>query len=77
MFRHAGDRAEVFLAHPGGPFWRNRDDGAWTIPKGEYVPPETAFEAALREWQEETGFAADGPFLELGEVRGQVLAARC
>lgn len=69
MFRRTGGAIEVFLAHPGGPFWRNRDEGAWTIPKGEYVPPETPLEAALREWQEETGFPAHGPFLELGEVR--------
>lgn len=69
MYRQpAGGAAEVLLAHPGGPFWRGRDEGAWTIPKGEYGPPEDALAAARREFEEETGFAVTPPFLPLGEV---------
>jgi predicted NUDIX family NTP pyrophosphohydrolase len=59
---------EVLLARPGGPWWRGKDAGAWTIPKGEYEPPEEPLAAALREWKEETGFAAEPPFIPLGEV---------
>lgn len=59
---------EVLLAHPGGPFWRGRDDGAWTIPKGEFGDDESAAAAARREFREETG-ADPGDRLEpLGEV---------
>jgi predicted NUDIX family NTP pyrophosphohydrolase len=68
MYRRLVSGLEVLLAHPGGPYWRSKDAGAWTIPKGEYVAPEQPLAAALREWAEETGFAAEGPFLELGEV---------
>ena len=69
MFRRAADRAiEVLLAHPGGPYWKNKDEGAWTIPKGEYADTEDALAAARREFAEETGFEALPPFLELGEV---------
>ncbi len=53
---HAAGEIEVLLAHPGGPFWRNKDAGAWTIPKGEYTETETALAAAQREFAEETGF---------------------
>jgi predicted NUDIX family NTP pyrophosphohydrolase len=70
MFRRSpAGGIEVLLAKPGGPYWRNKDAGAWTLPKGEYAPPETALDAALREWAEETGFPAAPPFLPLGEVR--------
>ena len=51
---HAGE-LEVFLVHPGGPFWKNKDDGAWSIPKGEYTDEEDPLEAAKREFEEETG----------------------
>jgi predicted NUDIX family NTP pyrophosphohydrolase len=69
MYRHtAQGTLQVLLAHPGGPFWRNRDEGAWTLPKGEYVEPETAFEAACREFREETGFEPVPPFVPLGDV---------
>ena len=69
MYRRAGDGAvQVLLAHPGGPFWRNKDAGAWTIPKGEYEPPEQPLDAAQREFHEETGFVAKPPFVPLGEV---------
>jgi predicted NUDIX family NTP pyrophosphohydrolase len=69
MYRHTGGVLQVLLAHPGGPFWRNKDDGAWTLPKGEYEAPEEALAAARREFAEETGFEAPGPFLPLGEVK--------
>jgi predicted NUDIX family NTP pyrophosphohydrolase len=54
---------------PGGPFWKNKDMGAWSIPKGEYADTEVPLEAARREFQEETGFTAQGPFLELDEIK--------
>lgn len=60
---------EVFLVHPGGPFWVKKDLGAWSIPKGEYDETEAALDAARREFTEETGFVVDGHFLELGTVR--------
>ena len=69
MVRRAGDGAlQVLLAHPGGPFWRGKDEGAWTIPKGEYEAPEEPLAAARREFAEETGFAVTPPFIPLGEV---------
>jgi predicted NUDIX family NTP pyrophosphohydrolase len=69
MYRLRQDGAkQVLLAHPGGPFWRAKDEGAWTIPKGEYEAPEEALAAALREFAEETGFAANPPFMPLGDV---------
>ena len=69
MFRRtAGGAIEVLLAHPGGPFWQRKDAGAWSLPKGEYDESEEPLAAALREWAEETGFAASPPFLPLGEV---------
>jgi predicted NUDIX family NTP pyrophosphohydrolase len=61
---------EVLLAHPGGPYWANQDDGAWSIPKGEYGPDEDALGAARREFAEELGVAApDGETVALGEVK--------
>ena len=69
MYRWKQDGIEVFLVHPGGPYWANKDLGAWTIPKGEYDNDEEPFAAAQREFFEETGFTADGEFLSLGEVR--------
>lgn len=69
MYRTRGNELEVFLVHPGGPFWSHKDKGVWTIPKGEYEEGDDPLAAALREFQEETGFSAEGPFLELGSVR--------
>ncbi|WBY01719.1 NUDIX domain-containing protein [Ramlibacter tataouinensis] len=69
MFRRTGDGLQVLLAHPGGPFWARKDDGAWTLPKGEVDDGEDAFATALREFEEETGCAPAGPFVDLGEVR--------
>lgn len=60
---------EVFLVHPGGPFWAKKDAASWTIPKGQYEDDEPALEAAKREFTEETGFVADGNFLELGVIK--------
>jgi predicted NUDIX family NTP pyrophosphohydrolase len=69
LFRRSAGRLEVFLAHPGGPFWRDRDAGAWTIPKGVANPDEDLLDAARREFGEETGIQAGGPFLPLGSIR--------
>ena len=69
LFRRTGGRLEVFLAHPGGPFWKNKDEGAWTIPKGIVDDGEEPLAAAKREFEEETGTAPRGPFIELGSIR--------
>ncbi len=69
LYRRSG-QIEIFLVHPGGPFWRNKDAGAWSLPKGEYLPDEDPLAAAKREFQEETGFPPpDGCFIPLGELR--------
>jgi len=60
---------QVFLVHPGGPFFKNKDLGAWSIPKGEFVDGEEALVAAKREFEEETGQAIDGDFIELKPIR--------
>jgi predicted NUDIX family NTP pyrophosphohydrolase len=60
---------QVLLVHPGGPFWRNRDNGAWSVAKGEYESDEAPEAAARREFTEETGWTADGPMVELEEIR--------
>jgi predicted NUDIX family NTP pyrophosphohydrolase len=62
------DALEVLLAHPGGPFWETRDEGAWTIPKGGIHPGEDALQTAQREFVEETGFQPCGPFIPLGRI---------
>jgi predicted NUDIX family NTP pyrophosphohydrolase len=62
------DQIEVLLAHPGGPYWAREDDGAWTIPKG-LVRPDDLLTGALREFREETGLTAQGPFAPLQPVR--------
>jgi len=69
MYRWHHGQLEIFLVHPGGPFWAGKELQAWSIPKGEYREGEPALEAAEREFQEETGFAAHGNFIELGSVR--------
>ncbi|MEJ6023541.1 NUDIX domain-containing protein [Ramlibacter sp. PS4R-6] len=69
LFRRRSGALEVLLARPGGPWWRGKDAGAWTIPKGEYEAPEQPLDAALREWREETGFPAHPPFIPLGDVK--------
>lgn len=78
MFRRKGGELEVFLVHPGGPFWAAKDAGAWTVPKGEYVDGEEPLDAAKREFTEETGFTAAGEFIDLGTVRqtsGKIVSA--
>jgi len=69
LYRRRHNQLEVFLVHPGGPFWRKRDEGAWSIPKGEYETGEEPLGAAQREFAEETGVRPQGPFLELTPVR--------
>src|SRR5512141_2308126 len=72
LFRRSGDRSglQLLLVHPGGPFWRKKDEGAWTIPKGEFNDSEDPLSAALREFGEETGAQpARGEFLKLRPVR--------
>lgn len=69
LFRRTRSGPEFFLAHPGGPFWRNRDEGAWTIPKGVPEPGESPLEAAIREFREETGIEPVPPFLDIGSIR--------
>ena len=68
VYRHIG-ALEVFLAHPGGPFWAKKDAGVWTIPKGLVDAGEELLAAAQREFTEETGFTARAPFLPLGAVK--------
>jgi predicted NUDIX family NTP pyrophosphohydrolase len=69
MYRRQGGRLEVLLVHPGGPYWAKKDDGAWTIPKGEHEASEEPRAAALREFTEETGLAPCGPLVALTPVR--------
>jgi len=70
VYRRTADHMEVLLAHPGGPFWAKKDTGAWTIPKGlaESAADPDLLATAQREFTEETGFAAEGPFLSLRPV---------
>jgi len=69
MYRKTNSQLEVFLVHPGGPYFRNKDDGAWTIPKGEVEREELVFDTALREFQEETGIQPAGDFIPLNTVK--------
>jgi predicted NUDIX family NTP pyrophosphohydrolase len=69
LYRRSGRGLEVFLAHPGGPFWTTRDLGAWTIPKGIVAEGEALLDAARREFEEETGIVPQPPFLPLGSIR--------
>jgi predicted NUDIX family NTP pyrophosphohydrolase len=78
LFRGSKADLEVFLVHPGGPFWAKKDMGAWSIPKGEYLGDEDPLAAAKREFEEETGVPIDGDFISLGEVKqttGKVVRA--
>lgn len=69
MFRKQGDAIEFFLIHPGGPFWKGKETGAWSLPKGEFTAGEAPLEAATREFFEETGEAVQGNFIELTPVQ--------
>jgi len=78
VYRRRNPDWEVFLVHPGGPFWAKKDRGAWTLPKGEYEDGEAPLDAAIREFQEETGFTIEGEFAELGTITqasGKVVSA--
>jgi predicted NUDIX family NTP pyrophosphohydrolase len=68
LYRTKNGFLEVFLTHPGGPFWKNKDKGVWSIPKGEFTA-EKPLEAARREFKEETGFTISGPFEELTPIK--------
>ena len=69
MFRRKNGALEVLLVHPGGPYFQNKDDGAWTIPKGEATEGEDLLERARVEFEEELGIAASGHWLELGSIK--------
>ena len=69
LFRRMSDRVEVLLVHPGGPLWSKKDDGAWSIPKGELDPDEDPLAAARREFEEELGSPISGAFIPLTPVR--------
>lgn len=79
LYRIVDDGVEVLLAHPGGPFWARKDDGAWSIPKGEYTEPEDPWLAARREFREEIGLdVPDGPRVEFAPVKqpgGKIVTA--
>lgn len=69
IYRKKMNLVEVFLIHPGGPYFFNKDDGAWSIPKGEIDEGEEGLAAARREFREETGCSADGEFISLGKIK--------
>ena len=69
MFRRKGDRLEILLAHPGGPFWTKKDDGAWSIPKGETSPGEDLLSRARTEFEEELGVKPLGNWIPLGSIK--------
>jgi predicted NUDIX family NTP pyrophosphohydrolase len=78
MFRRHNGTIEFFLAHPGGPFWKNKDLGAWSIPKGLVDDGEEDIQAAKREFLEETGFPVDGELIALTPVKqkgGKIVVA--
>jgi predicted NUDIX family NTP pyrophosphohydrolase len=69
MYRLRNSTLEVFLVHPGGPYWAKKDLGAWSIPKGEFEAGEDRLDAAKREFQEETGFLPEGDFAALTPIK--------
>ena len=69
LYRFRNGEIEVFLVHPGGPFWAKKDLGAWSIPKGEFSTGEDPLTAAKREFEEETGMRVEGEFIPLGSIR--------
>ncbi|WP_348811189.1 NUDIX domain-containing protein [Flavobacterium maritimum] len=69
LYKRVEKQLLVLLVHPGGPFWKNKDAGHWSIPKGEFSDEENAFDAAIREFEEETGTRLDGYFIELTPVK--------
>jgi predicted NUDIX family NTP pyrophosphohydrolase len=78
LYRRRQGVLEVLLVHPGGPFWVGKDEGAWSIPKGEYPPDEDPLTAACREFKEETGCVADAAVIPLGSLKqpsGKIIQA--
>ena len=78
LYRYRNLQLEVFLVHPGGPFWAKKDEGAWSIPKGEYGDEEDPLTAARREFKEETGCEAIGQFITLSPIKqpgGKIISA--
>lgn len=78
LYRRTAAEPELFLVHPGGPFWAKKDDGAWSIPKGMADPGEDLLAAARREFAEETSFTVDGEFVPLGTYKqpgGKIVVA--
>lgn len=78
LYKKADGKTQFFLVHPGGPFWKNKDIGSWSIPKGEFNGDENAFDAAIREFTEETGISLNGDFIELQPTKlksGKVIFA--
>ena len=78
LYRKSCGSLQVFLVHPGGPFWAKKDNGAWSIPKGEFEEDEDALETARREFTEETSFSIDGRFVPLKAIKqpsGKVVSA--
>jgi len=69
LYRHKAGALEIFLVHPGGPFWAKKDDGAWSIPKGEFQSGEDPLDAARREFTEETSLPASGDFVALKPLK--------
>lgn len=78
MFKRSDSRVDVFLVHPGGPFWQKKDQGSWSIPKGEYTEGEDPLEAAKREFEEETSMKPEGEFVSLDDIKqpsGKIITA--
>jgi predicted NUDIX family NTP pyrophosphohydrolase len=78
LWRRRSAGPEVMLVHPGGPLWSKKDEGAWSVPKGEFEPGESAEAVAMREFREETGFACEGQLVALAPCRqpgGKVVLA--
>ena len=70
IYKYNDGKLKLFIVHPGGPFWKNKDEGAWSIPKGEVEQgEEKLLEVAKRELKEETGISIEGNFIDLGEVK--------
>lgn len=69
LFKKENNSLYYFLVHPGGPFWKNKDLGAWSIPKGEILADENPLQRALTEFEEETGKTIDGKFIELSPIK--------
>ena len=69
LYRFEEEKFHVFLVHPGGPFWQNKDEGSWSIPKGEFLDGENPLDAASREFEEETGYKLSGSFMELIPIK--------